>query len=440
MTHHLFQVILLAICTLAYFPAHAHTVQLKTTLNTSAILADQKQLAYVKVSLRGIPIEQKEQRIPTNIAIVLDRSGSMSGQKIEQAKEAAITAINHLNNQDIVAIVVYDTTVEVLVPATKASDKEKIIAAIRKIQPRESTALFAGVSKGAAEVRKFQDKQHVNRVILLSDGLANVGQSSPEELADLGASLIKEGISVTTLGLGLGYNEDLMTQLANKSDGNHAFVENATDLVRIFNQEFGDVLSVVAQEVTVTIHCAEGIRPVRVLGREADIRGQRVTAKLNQLYGNQEKYILLEVEVPAIAAENQREIARVTVDYLDMTTHRTEHLADTASLRFTTNQRLVEESVDKDVMIAVAEQIALEKNKEAVKLRDVGKMKEAEELLRHNADYLDQEAKKYGSERLQKQKDSNEKAAGSLASPESWSRERKKMRSDQNAIENQQSW
>jgi len=128
------------------------------------------------------------------------------------------------------------------------------------------------------------------------------------------------------------------------------------------------------------------------------------------------------------------------VDYLDMTTHRTEHLADTASLRFTTNQRLVEESVDKDVMIAVAEQIALEKNKEAVKLRDVGKMKEAEELLRHNADYLDQEAKKYGSERLQKQKDSNEKAAGSLASPESWSRERKKMRSDQNAIENQQSW
>ena len=435
----LLQVALLTICTIAYFPAQAHTVQLKTTLNTSAILADQKQLAYVKVSLRGIPIEKKEQRTATNIAIVLDRSGSMTGQKIEQAKEAAITAVNHLNNQDIIAIVAYDTTVEVLVPATKASDKEKIIAAIGKIQPRESTALFAGVSKGAAEVRKFQDKQHVNRVILLSDGLANVGQSSPEELGDLGASLIKEGISVTTLGLGLGYNEDLMTKLASKSDGNHAFVENATDLVRIFNQEFGDVLSVVAQDVTVQIQCAEGIRPVRVLGREADIRGQQVTTTLNQLYGNQEKYVLLEVEIPATAAENRRDIARVTVDYLDMTSHRTEHLADAASLRFSANQRVVEESVDKEVMISVTEQIALEKNKEAIKLRDSGKAKEAEELLRSNASYLDQEAKKYGSERLQKQKESNEQSAGSVASPE-WSRERKKMRSDQNAIENQQSW
>jgi len=430
--------ILLALCIVAV-PAHAATVQLKTALNTSILLADQKQLAYLKISLNGTPIESKEQRTPTNIAIVLDRSGSMSGQKIEQAKEAAITAINYLNDKDIIAIVAYDTKVEVLVPATKASDKDKITAAIREIQPRESTALFAGVSKGAAEVRKFKDKQHVNRIILLSDGLANVGQSSPEALGELGASLIKEGIAVTTLGLGLGYNEDLMSQLASKSDGNHAFVENATDLVRIFNHEFGDVLSVVAQEVNVTIHCATGIRPVRILGREADIHGQQVTTKLNQLYANQEKYVLLEVEVPATVAENSREIAAVEVSYLDMSTHHTEQLTATTSLRFSTDSHLVAQAIDKDVMIAVAEQIALQKNQEAVTLRDAGKTQEAEALLRSNASYLDQEAKKYNSERLQKQKDSNEKAAESVSSP-TWSRERKQMRSDQNAIGKQQSW
>ena len=127
------------------------------------------------------------------------------------------------------------------------------------------------------------------------------------ELGQLGQSLGKEGMSVTTIGLGLGYNEDLMSKLAIKSEGNHYFAENATDLARVFDKELGDVLTVVAQEIVVRIECARGIRPVRALGREADISGQRVTATLNQLYSEQEKYVLIEVEVPAGASGTTRE-------------------------------------------------------------------------------------------------------------------------------------
>ena len=127
---------------------------------------------------------------------------------------------------------------------------------------------------------------------------------SPAELGNLGASLIKEGISVTTLGLGLDYNEDLMTALALRSDGNNYFIENSAELGRKFAYEFDDVTSVVAQEVTVRITCAPGVRPVRVLGREADITGQTVTAYLSQVYGEQQKYCCskwryLPVTVPA---------------------------------------------------------------------------------------------------------------------------------------------
>ena len=85
---------------------------------------------------------------------------------------------------------------------------------------------------------------------------------SPAALGDLGASLGKSGISVTTIGLGLGYNEDLMVRLAEKSDGNHAFVENSRDLSRIFEYEFGDILSVVAQDVKIKINCLPGVKPV----------------------------------------------------------------------------------------------------------------------------------------------------------------------------------
>ena len=275
----------------------ANQVKLNVAMAKPFLEAGQKQTAFFKIGLTGFDIQKDADRTPVNVAIVLDRSGSMSGQKLEHAKQAAIQAVDRLSNEDIVSVITYNHTVNVLIPATKISDKNKINQQIRSIQSGGNTALFAGISKGAAEVRKFLDKDRVNRVILLSDGKANSGPSSPKALGDLGASLIKEGISVTTLGLGDGYNEDLMNQLARRSDGNHTFIESPTQLVKIFNAEFGDILSVVAQEVAIEVECADGIRPIRVLNREAEISGNNIVTHLNQIYSLQEKYLLVEVEV-----------------------------------------------------------------------------------------------------------------------------------------------
>ncbi len=414
-------------------------VKLKVTLGTPVLLAEQKQTVHLKITLRGLPLEKKIQRTPVNVAIVLDRSGSMSGQKIQQAKKAAIMAIDYLDSRDILSVVSYDDRIDVLVPATKLSNKTNIAAAIQRLTARGSTALFAGVSTGADEVRKFLEKNRVNRIILLSDGIANVGPSSPQALGQLGKKLLKEGISVTTLGLGLGYNEDLMTQLADNSDGNHAFIENATDLARIFKLEFGDLLSVVAQNVEVTIKCADGIQPIRILGRDGKIQGQQVSIYLNQLYGNQEKYILLEVEVPASAANTQRNLANVEVNYTNMATKRSEHVAKNSTVEFTLSTQKVEESIDTGTMVSTVEQIAVEKNKAAVKLRDQGRVKDAEKLLKENAIYLKNEAKKYDSERLRQQSEENEKAAENLKG-RAWRKQRKIMRKNQYTIKKQQAY
>jgi Ca-activated chloride channel family protein len=131
-----------------------------------------------------------------------------------------------------------------LAKPTRASDRASIRQAIESIHADGNTALFAGVSKGAAEVRKFLDDKHVNRIILLSDGLAIVGPSSPSELEHLGQSLLKEKISVSTLGLGSGYNEDLMSSLAAASSGNHVFIENADNLIAVFNRPTPQINSV----------------------------------------------------------------------------------------------------------------------------------------------------------------------------------------------------
>jgi Ca-activated chloride channel family protein len=417
----------------------ASQVRLDVSLANPVLLAAKKQTTYLKVGLTGFEMKGEAKRTPANIAIVIDRSGSMQGDKIKQAKEAARMAVNRLNANDIVSIIAYDDTVTVLVPATKASDRSAILAGIDRIEAGGSTALFAGVSKGAQEVRKFLARDRVNRVILLSDGLANVGPDTPGALGDLGSSLVKEGISVTTLGLGLGYNEDLMSQLAQRSDGNHAFVEHSKDLVKIFNSEFGDVLSVVAQEVVVTIDCGKGVRPVKVLGRQADIAGQTVVAALNQIYSNQEKYLMLEVEIPKGEANSSQEVAKVKVSYANMDTKTTDKLTSAVAVRFSESQQQVVEQRDKIVLEAATMQVATARNELATKLRDEGKVEEAKKLLLFNGKYLQQQAGELQSEELDHYGAENYIDSENLDAS-SWGSRRKAMRGYQYKNKTQQSY
>jgi Ca-activated chloride channel family protein len=344
-----------------------------------------------------------------------------------------------------VSVVTYDDTVHVLVPATKLDDREYIYTKIGQIQAGGSTALFAGVSKGAAEVRKFLDRNHVNRVILLSDGLANVGPSSPGDLADLGTSLGREGIAVTTIGLGLDYNEDLMTKLAQASDGNHTFAEAPGDLERAFAREFGDVLSVVAQDVDVVIECADGVRPLRVLGRDANIIGQRVVTSMNQLYGDQEKYVFIEVELPETddSGDAELDVATARVNYNDTLTRQAASGDARAVVQLTNSVDTVEQRTNAPVMALVVEQIAVNENQRALELRDAGKLEEAKDVLTSNSFFLQENATKYRSEKLREYADSNEVQAQSVHDEDEWKVQRKVMREEQfqkvNQVDNKSS-
>ena len=419
--------------------AWAEQVRLEVSLDKPTMLAEKKQAAFVKIGLTGFKLERKDKRAAVNVAIVLDKSGSMQGDKITKAKDAAIAAIGRLGSDDIVAIVAYDSTVQVIVPATKLSDKQSIIEQVRRIEAGGSTALFAGVSKGADELRKFFDKNRVNRVVLLSDGLANVGPQSPSELGELGASLMKEGISVSTMGLGLDYNEDLMTKLAQNSGGNHVFIEQAGDLVKVFNQEFNDVLSVVAQEVAVDVRVAEGMRPVRVLNAEAEINGQQVIVQMSQLYSEQEKYVMLEVEVPATKAGKSREVAEVRVSYANLQTKTTDKLTSAVSANFTQSLAEVEAKLNAHVCACAVLQISNVQNKLATKLRDEGDIEAARRVLLENSRYLGENAAKYKAEILNLRCADNLDQAENLSGPQ-WARSRKAMREQQITDDQQQSY
>lgn len=410
--------------------ARAEQIKLDAALNSPLLLAGKKQTAYLKVGLTGFKLKDVTQRPPANIAIVLDKSGSMAGDKIAAAREAAIAALSHLGGDDIISVITYDTTVNVLVPATRFTDREAIYRLIRGIQADGSTALFAGVSKGADELHKFMSKERVNRIVLLSDGQANVGPSSPGELADLGSSYGREGIAVTTIGLGSDYNEDLMSHLAVMSNGRHYFARESAELAGVFDKEFGDVMKIVAQEVVLEIECAAGVRPVRVLGRDGEISAQKTRVNFNQLYSEHERYVILEVEVQPEKTGQNKELAAVHVAYDNMQTKAHDKMDSTVGARFTDSASEVESSENKRVMVSVIEQIGAERNTLATELRDKGQVEEARKLLFSNSGYLNDNAIRYKSSTLGHLGVQNSLDMQNLGETQ-WQAQRKVMRENQ---------
>lgn len=414
-------------------------VRLRVDVDRTVLPADTMERAIVKIGLDCVRLPSREVRPPVNLAIVIDRSGSMAGDRIAKAKEAALEGVRRLAPDDIAALVVYDTNVQVLVSAQRVGNGRQLEQAIRGIEVGGNTALHGGVTRGAAEVRRnMEDRRFVNRVILLSDGLANVGPSSPDELGRLGTALMKEGISVTTIGLGLGFNEDLMTRLAQRSDGNTYFVENSGDLPRIFAAELGDVLNVVARRVVIEIDFPVGVRPLNFVGRDGTIRGQRAELTLNQLYGGQEKFALVEVEVSPARSGVEIEIARARVSYEDALNQRAATLTAKRNVQFSGSRAAVIGSADHQVQADYAVNALAVAKDEAVVLADAGRRDQAAAKIRERAEEFRAMGSVYGNAAVEKAAAPAAAAADRVEQDGIGNAERKIFRAESAATRSQQ--
>jgi Ca-activated chloride channel family protein len=378
--------------------SHDEAVRLRLDLDRTVLPAGATEKAVIKICLDGVRLPRPDARPPVNLSLVIDRSSSMSGDKIEKAREAALEALSRLAPDDILSVVTYDSEVETLVPAQRVGDGHRIAAAIRGINSRGMTALFGGVSQGASEIRKhLEDRRYIHRVILLSDGQANVGPRTPDELGRLGAALMKEGISVTTVGLGLGFNEDLMTRLAQRSDGNTYFVESSEDLPGIFAGELGDVLNVVARRVIVEVEFPEGVRPLGFVGREGSINGQKAEVTLNQIYGGQEKFALIEVEVPANKEGAKLELATARLSYDNALTSKSVTSRAQSSITFSKQREAVVKSANLKVQEEYAANLFAVTKDRAVELVDARQPAAAAQELRAKAIELQAAASEYNN-------------------------------------------
>jgi Ca-activated chloride channel family protein len=340
------------------------TLNLKLVPERGCILRHSPQEVVIKIDLSAIADRKKARRTPLNLAVVLDRSGSMTGAKLEKAKQAAMLLVDRLRPDDIFSLVIFSDEARLVVPAQRVEDKVALKEKIQSVEAEGSTALYAGVKMGAGQVGEFLSSKRINRVILLSDGIANVGPSTPRELRRLGSQLAERGMSVTTIGVGDDYNEDLMAGLAEASDANYYYVKDTEKLPEIFAKELGELLTVAVRDVRIEIICPDGVQPLGFIGRAEKFDNQRAVVNLSQFLPGQDRCLFLRCRVHG----DQPEVARVNVNYTDEIEGDSAQTASgTARIDFTDDQMASDKSVntavyaEKELMLtAVAKDAALE--------------------------------------------------------------------------------
>ncbi len=297
--------------------------------------------------MKGGKTVSPSERPPLNVAVVIDQSSSMRGDKLQQAKTATHSVIDKLGAKDVFSLISYSDEAKVLVPSEPIGDRKSFLRKhVNKLEANGYTALYAGVEMGGEQVAEWADENNISRVILLSDGQANRGPTSNGEISQLGVKLAGKGISVTTIGLGDGFNEQLMAALANASDANYYYVADVEDLDEIFRSELGELQSIVARDLKIEIQLPKGVRPIRFIGSDAPVSNKVVSLNFNTLSSEQERSFLLQCTVDPKTVDLSETLADVQIGYAT---------ADRTAQKQTNNAPLLVTVSDKEELVAAAE-------------------------------------------------------------------------------------
>lgn len=256
---------------------------------------------------------------PSNtLQVVLDRSGSMAGDRLDGAKAALSTLIDRLAPSDNVGLVAFDTNVEVVVAAGPVRDKAAIKRAVAGVDARASTDLSGGYLRGLQEARRVAGPTGAT-VLLISDGHANAGVTDPVRLGQIATAERAHGVTTSTLGFGLGYDEAIMSAIARGGMGNELFAENADTAGKLIAGEVDGLLSQVAQAASVLIRSSPHVAAVQVVNDlPVTTTDDGLLAELGSFYAGETRKIVLVFDLPALQASGTIPLAGLEFTYVDL--------------------------------------------------------------------------------------------------------------------------
>lgn len=330
-------------------------------------------------------------RRPLNLSLVIDKSGSMAGDKIDYTRQAAQFLVQHLGANDIFSIVLYNDKVETLVPPEKVSNKDSISQLLDRVRVRGTTNLSGGWLEGCMHVANNLSASSLNRVILMSDGLANRGVTDAATLITMAKQKRGEDVSTTTMGLGKDFNEDLMMEMANSGGGAFYFIESPEVTPEIFQEELSGLLNVVGQNLTITLKTEGEVTTVRQLNAyPAEVVGHSTGFRLGDIFAHEVKTLVLELSIPAMATIGEAQIATLRFDYDEIikgtSTHKTEEFPIKINVSAEAKKSAPNEEVAQSVLLLQAAQA----RRDAVKAADKGDYEQASAVLRSVAQSIDE--------------------------------------------------
>lgn len=258
-----------------------------------------------------------EQRPELNLSLVLDRSGSMQGEKIEMTRKAAGMAVHSLDDEDRVSVVLFDDEIETLVPCTRATARHRIAQLLSQVEVRGCTNLCDGWRTGASQASTAADQTRLTRVLVLTDGQTNRGETDLERICTMVRQQAEAGVQTTTLGFGPDYNEVLLRAMAASGDGNHFFVETPEELAEFFKLELEGLATTQGTQVLLQLEpLMQDLQAWPLAGMQQTHEG---ALKLADLVAGCPLEVLLRVRVPALRS-NRGPLLRLRLSYRSVET------------------------------------------------------------------------------------------------------------------------
>lgn len=272
--------------------------------------------ALLQVDASGLAVGR---RLPLNLCLVIDRSGSMEGEPLEYVKRACGHVVDLLDANDILSIVTFEERVDVVMPARRVVNKGLIKEHINRIQPGNTTNIYEGLTAGASQVASVRSEQYVNRVVVLTDGEPTAGVKDYPSIVGCAAEQRSRGVTTTALGFGPEYNEELLAGLAKRGGGNYYYIARPELIPEVFRAELEQLLTITAKNIRLRLVLGRWVEVRQVYGMQPALGHRTAEVQLPDLERGASLRTLVELSLGRRPAGTYR-VARAEVYYDDCVT------------------------------------------------------------------------------------------------------------------------
>lgn len=360
-------------------------------MDHSIVPVQSSSVVHILLTITAPEATSGKARPELNIAAVIDRSGSMSGQKLDYAKKAVRVLIDQLAPNDCFSLVAFDDQVLPLIEAMQVKDKEGLGEFVERIESGGNTNLSGGWLKGIELVNRAPAPAAVRAVLLLTDGQANDGITDDDRLVSIGASASKEhNIRTSCLGLGGDFKEDLLKAVSSNAGGRFYYIETADQAPEVFAEELGGLLKTAIQNVEVRLRFADGVAGATQL---TGFPLKQIDSEINLLLGDfhegQTKYVLLAAVLPSVPDPSDMLVATLDLSYAEIKEDSLEFKHQKQALIAQVSNAIeAARPGDPEVLLHIGLQRASQLRKEAVATLDKGDLRTATQILKTGRDEL----------------------------------------------------